>query len=105
MPRPKHGRNITFSPNTTFFKPQGIPIKALEQIDISLDELEAIRIKYIIGHNNEQGAQKMHISSATFQRLIVSALKKISDGLVNGKAIKIHHTIDFNFPNQNPKNI
>lgn len=98
MPRPKHCRNINFSPDITFFKPQGVPIKLLEQADISLDELEAIRLKYSEETDNEGGAKKMKISSSTFQRLIVSALKKITDALINGKAIKIHKTIDFNFP-------
>ncbi len=100
MPRPKRNRQIRFSPNITYFKPQGVPMRCLEQVDISLDELEAIRLKYIEDNNNKEGAKQMKISSATFQRLIVSSIKKITDGLVQGKAIKIHKTIDFNFQNK-----
>ena len=97
MPRPKQFRNIGFDPEVTYFKPQGVPLRILEQVDLSLDELEAIRIKYLEGKDNEKGAKTMKISSSTFQRLIMSALKKITDGLVNGKAIMIHKKIDFNF--------
>lgn len=76
-------------------------MSSLDQVDLSLDELEAIRLKYLEEKDNEGGAKEMGVSNSTFQRLIVSVLKKITDGLVNGKAIKIHKTIDFNFPNSN----
>lgn len=66
----------------------------LEQTDISIDELEAIRVKYMEGKNNEEGAKEMHISSSTFQRLIVSGITKLTDGLIKGKAIKIHKSIN-----------
>jgi len=46
-----------------------------------------------------KGAGKMKISKSTFQRLLTSSYKKIADALINGKAIKIHKIIDFNFPN------
>ncbi|MFH1218491.1 MAG: DUF134 domain-containing protein [Candidatus Peregrinibacteria bacterium] len=90
MPRPKRCRRIMFSPDVTFFKPQGVPMRTLEQVDLSLDEMEAIRLKYYEGKDNEGGAKEMKISDSTFQRMIVSGLKKITDGLINGKAIKIH---------------
>lgn len=70
----------------------------LEQVDLSLDELEALRLSDYEGLNMEAGAKKMKISRSTFQRLTSSAHKKIIDSLINGKAIQIHHDIDFNFP-------
>ena len=45
-----------------------------------------------------KAAKKMKISKSTFQRLLSSAHKKIADALINGKAIRIHKVIDFNFP-------
>lgn len=98
MPRPRRFRNIAFQPNCTFFKPQGIPMTALESVDLSLDEIEALRLKYLERHDNASGAQEMKISATTFQRLIVSSLKKVTEALVTGKAIKLHKVIDFNFP-------
>jgi len=100
MPRPKRGRRIGNIPGVTFFKPQGIPLRDLESINLSLDEYEAVRLKYSENRDNAASAKLMKISSSTFQRILTSALKKIADALVNGKAIEIHKTIDFNFPNK-----
>ena len=99
MTRPKRYRKIVIDPEATFFKPSGIPIRFLEQVDISLDELETIRLKHYEGMDMMEGAKKMKISKSTFQRLLASGYKKIADALVKGKAIKIHKIIDFNFPN------
>ena len=98
MPRPRGFRHIEFSPEFTFFKPQGIPLTALASVDLSLDEIEALRLKYLVGHDNTSGAAQMQISTTTFQRLVVSSLKKVTEALVTGKAIKLHKVIDFNFP-------
>ena len=92
MPRPKNLRRINFDPEITYFKPRGVPMSRLKEVEIGLDELEAIRLKYKEEKNNEQSAKEMKISSSTFQRLTASALKKIADGLISGKAIKIHKT-------------
>lgn len=98
MTRPKRYRKILINPEATFFKPGGIPMRFLEQVDLSLDELETIRLKYHEGMDMAKGAEKMRISKSTFQRLLVSCYKKIADALINGKSIKIHKIIDFNFP-------
>lgn len=94
MVRPKRFRRIGYSPEVTYFKPRGVPMRILEEVDITLDELEAIRLKYLKGNKNEQSAKEMKISDSTFQRLTASALKKLADSLVNGKAIKIHNSIN-----------
>lgn len=94
MPRPKRLRKIAFDPTVTYFKPRGIPLSELKEVDISLDELEAVRLKYAEEMNNEQAAKIMKISSSTFQRLTASALKKVVQGIVSGKALKIHKTIN-----------
>ncbi len=96
--RPKIHRKIAINPEVTFFKPSGIPMRFLEQVDLSLDELETIRLKHHEGVDMTHGAKKMRISKSTFQRLLVSGCKKIADALINGKSIKIHKIIDFNFP-------
>lgn len=98
MTRPKRYRRIIIDPKSTFFKPSGIPMRFLEQVDLSLDELETIRLKHHEGMDMIKGAKKMKISKSTFQRLLVSGCKKIADALINGKSIKIHKIIDFNFP-------
>jgi predicted DNA-binding protein (UPF0251 family) len=76
-------------PGVTFFKPAGIPLRALEEIQLTVEEAEAIRLKDLEGLEQEQGAEKMNISRPTFQRVLVSARKKVADALLNGKAIRI----------------
>ncbi len=89
MPRPFKCRRVAFKPGVTYFKPAGIPLRELDEVIISLEEAEAIRLKELEGLEQEQGAEKMNISRPTFQRILSSARKKLADALLNGKAIKI----------------
>ena len=61
----------------------------LEEVILQVDEFEAVRLKDLEGLEQEECAKKMNISQPTFHRLVLSARKKISDAIVNGKAIKI----------------
>lgn len=87
--RPPRCRRVSFVPEATFFKPAGIPMRMLEEVTLSVDEAEAIRLKDLEGLEQEEGADKMGISRPTFQRILVSARQKMADALLNGKAIKI----------------
>lgn len=89
MARPQKCRRVEFLPNTTYFKPAGIPLRDLEEVCMSVEEAEAIRLKDLQGLEQEQGAGKMNISRPTFQRILTSARQKLADALLNGKAIKI----------------
>jgi len=64
-------------------------MRFLEVVDLSLEEMEALRLKNIEGLEQTECAKKMATSQSTFQRILSSAYKKIADGLINGKAIKI----------------
>ena len=89
MPRPRRCRRVLSNPNITYFKPAGIRILELEEITLTIDELEAIRLKDLKELEQEKACKKMGISQPTFHRLLTSARKKLSDAIVNGKAIKI----------------
>ncbi len=89
MARPIKCRRISSMPCTTYFKPAGIPVRELEEVRISLEELEAIRLKDLEDMEQEQGAECMQVSRPTFQRILSSARQKIADALLNGKALKI----------------
>ncbi len=89
MPRPRKLRRIGFDPETTYFKPRGIPLKSLEEVTLSFEEGEALKLKDVENLNQEDCATKMNISQPTFFRVLNSARKKIADAIVNGKAIKI----------------
>lgn len=89
MVRPKLCRRVWFNPDVTYFKPAGIRMVDLEEAVLSVDEFEAVRLKDLLGMEQDKAAKKMNISQPTFHRLVLSARKKIADALINGKAIKI----------------
>lgn len=89
MPRPRKCRWITYKPELTFFKPEGVPLRALEIITLTLDEIEAIRLADYEGLYQEEAAERMKVSRQTFGNIVSSARKKIADAIINGKAIKI----------------
>jgi predicted DNA-binding protein (UPF0251 family) len=64
-------------------------MRELEEVNISIEEAEALRLKDLEGLEQEQGAQRMSISRPTFQRVLASARKKLADALLHGKAIRI----------------
>jgi predicted DNA-binding protein (UPF0251 family) len=89
MPRPRNCRRIGCMPQANYYKPRGIPLSALQHINLTYDEFEAIRLADLEGLYQEKAAEKMNISRQTFGRIIESAHKKIADALVNGKALSI----------------
>jgi uncharacterized protein len=89
MARPFKCRRVAFIPGVTYFKPAGIPLRFLEEINLSVEEAEALRLKELEGLEQEQGADKMNVSRQTFQRILASARQKVADALLNGKAIRI----------------
>jgi predicted DNA-binding protein (UPF0251 family) len=89
MPRPKCCRHVCGVPDKNYFKPRGIPASDLEEVVLSLDEYEAIRLADYEQLYQEEAAARMNISRQTFGRIIEAAHKKIADVLINGKALKI----------------
>jgi len=89
MPRPENNRIVHVPPLFTEFKPLGISNKSLENLIVSLDEFEAIRLVDFIGLCHQEAADEMEISRSTFSRLIERARRKLADFIVQGKAITI----------------
>jgi uncharacterized protein len=89
MPRKQKTRRVSFSPQITYFKPRGVALSSLEEVNLSLDELEALRLVDLEVQEQTAAAKKMAISQSTLQRILVKAHKKIARALVEGQAIKI----------------
>ncbi|NMB56380.1 DUF134 domain-containing protein [Candidatus Beckwithbacteria bacterium] len=89
MPRPKIKRFLNFNPNVYYFKPQGIPLKLLDEVIINRDELEAIKLHDIDNLDQLEASKKMQVSQPTFARILDNAYKKIADAIITGKAIRI----------------
>ncbi|MBU1077240.1 MAG: DUF134 domain-containing protein [Spirochaetes bacterium] len=89
MTKPKKERKVMHPPVAVYFKPTGVPLFQLEQVILTVDEYEAIRLGDDEELKHEEASLKMKISRPTFTRLLNSAHKKIANALVNGKAIRI----------------
>ncbi len=89
MPRPFKHRRVCCQPQANYFKPRGIPLDLLEEMQLSMDELEAVRLADLEGRYQEEAAKKMNVSRQTFGNILIGAHKKIADCLVNSKALKI----------------
>jgi predicted DNA-binding protein (UPF0251 family) len=89
MSRKRKPRRINFIPEVTYLKPQGISLSSLEEVNLTIDELEAMRLTDWQGLEQIKAAKKMKISQSTLQRIVKQAHKKIAEALVLGKAIKV----------------
>lgn len=89
MVRPRRCRQVKFNPKANYFKPQGISMRDLEVVELSLEEIEAYRLRHCNKLDQKESADKMKTSTSTYQRILYSAYEKIAEALINGKAIKI----------------
>ena len=89
MSRPVKLRYVAQLPTAGSFRPVGIPVSSLQEVHLSLEEAESIRLKDLEGLEQEECAERMRISRPTFHRILESAHRKVADALNNGKAIQI----------------
>ena len=89
MPRPCKFRRVDSEPGVSYFKPRGIPAKALSEVILTMDEFESVRLADLEGMYQDAAAKRMDVSRQTFGNIVRSAHTKIADALVNGKSIKI----------------
>lgn len=101
--RPRKCRRVNFEYSERQFKPyeyeKEIPEDAgpapedagfaPEDVRLAIDELEAMRLSFLEGLSQSEAAARMEIHQSTFQRALKKALEKITEALVNGKAIRI----------------
>lgn len=86
--RPKKYRIVRVDPRISQFSPRGKPGRP-DEIELAMDEFEAIRLADFRGLGQEKAAESMHISQQTFSRILKRAHKTIADAIVQGKIIKI----------------
>jgi predicted DNA-binding protein (UPF0251 family) len=89
MVRPQKDRRVAFNPAISYFKPRGIPMLQLEEVRLTVDELEAIRLSDLLGMSHEEAGHCMRVSRATFGRIIQNGRRAIADALINAKAINV----------------
>ncbi|MGQ9622047.1 MAG: DUF134 domain-containing protein [Candidatus Caldatribacteriaceae bacterium] len=87
MPRPHCPRRIGWLPRALFFYPG--TLENPEEVVLTLDELEALRLVDLEGLHQEEAAQKMGVSRPTLGRILESAHRKVTEALVLGKILRI----------------
>ncbi|HUL80383.1 MAG TPA: DUF134 domain-containing protein [Vicinamibacteria bacterium] len=89
MPRPPCPRRVAAPPRCSYFKPAGIPMTRLEEVALSVDELEALRLADLEGLYQDDAAARMGVSRPTFARVVEVARRKVAEALVRGRALRI----------------
>ena len=87
MPRPLRCRRIERLPVYRSFSPDDTA--ATENVLMTVDEFEALRLLDKEGLTQEACASRMNIARTTVTAIYDSARKKVADALVNGKRLLI----------------
>jgi predicted DNA-binding protein (UPF0251 family) len=89
MGRPPWCRRVEGSPPASLFKPAGIPARELQEVVMTLDEFEALRLSDHLGFYQEEAAVRMRVSRPTLGRILETARRKVAEALVLGKVLRI----------------
>jgi predicted DNA-binding protein (UPF0251 family) len=89
VPRPPCPRRVATPPRCAHFKPAGVPVSRLEEVALSVDELEALRLADLEGLYQDGAARRMGVSRPTFARIVEAARRKVAGALVHGRALRI----------------
>ncbi|MFH1208999.1 MAG: DUF134 domain-containing protein [Candidatus Omnitrophota bacterium] len=87
--RPKKTRWIKCDPGERCFRPRCRSKGKLQGVVLTLDEFEALRLFDLQKHDQQAIALRMKVHRSTVSRILASARAKVSDALVNLKAIKV----------------
>jgi predicted DNA-binding protein (UPF0251 family) len=72
-----------------YFKPRGIPLSELDEVVLTVDGLEALRLADAEGLEHVPAAGLMGVSRPTFSRLLAEARTAVATALARGFAIRI----------------
>lgn len=89
MSRPCKMRRVACGPQVRSFKPCGGALEPLEEVVLTVDELEAIRLADLEEMYQEQAAKAMNVSRQTFGNIIASARKKTAEFLLRPRVLLI----------------
>ncbi|MCM0757872.1 DUF134 domain-containing protein [Sporomusa sphaeroides DSM 2875] len=89
MARPHKERRVEQLPPVTHYKPAGVPLRDLEEVTLTIEEMEAIRLADIEQLDQGTAAASMDVSRPTFHRIVNSAHQKIAAALWGGHALRV----------------
>ncbi len=94
MPRPRKHRHCRTFDGDAVFKPRSIPMPELGRVHLRLDELEAMRLCDLEGHDQAAAGARMGVSRGTVQRLVSAGRAKVVEALVTSSALIIEKGAD-----------
>ena len=86
--RKKKVRYIQKMPNIVYFSPRGKAGRP-EELELRVDQFEALRLSDYQGYNQAEGAKHMGISRPSFGRILNEGRKIIAEVISTGKILKI----------------
>ena len=89
MARPCCPRHIAHRPPASYFKPAGIPLCELQEVELAVDEMEALRLADVEDLYHTEAAKRMKVSRQTFDRIVRRAHAKVAEALVHGRALRM----------------
>ncbi len=87
MARPQKNRLVASDPSISYFKPRGVPLRQMEEVRLTVDQMEALRLADLENLSQEEAGRQMGVSRATFGRIVQQARQVVAEALVHGKAI------------------
>jgi predicted DNA-binding protein (UPF0251 family) len=90
MPRPRKQRCCRRYRADRILKPQGIPMRDVRTVELSLDQFEAMRLCDHEGLDQQQAGERMGVSRGTVQRLIYRGRQQVIEALLRNHAIAIN---------------
>ena len=89
MPRPPCCKRVAEIPGVRYFKPRAVPLSLLEEVVLTMEELESLRLAHLEELYQKEAAERMGVSRATFGRVLDAAHRKVAKALVEGCALRI----------------
>jgi len=89
MSRPQCCRQVTEAPRCAVFRPVGAQMGCTDEVILTIDEFEAIRLADLEGMYQEEAASWMRVSRQTFGRIVKSGREKVARALIEGRALRI----------------
>lgn len=89
MPRPRKCRWVQNKPPIAYFKPRGVPLRELTEVNLTVEGCEALRLADLEGLNHQEAAGRMKVSRHTFGRVLAEGRRAVAEAVVLGRALRI----------------
>ncbi len=89
MAQLKEKRRTAFAPNHSGFIPETTGDAETEELVLTAEEWESIRLADLKGLSYQEAGKRMKMSRAVFGQIVRRARRTIADALIHGKALRV----------------